>query len=423
MRARVVVIGGGVMGVSIAWHLAARLDPHAEPVVLLEKTALAAGSSGRSGAILRQFYGDAEVAGMARDSLRVFRSFEARTGRPIGWMPSGVLTIASRAKTGEAELVEKNVAMMRSIGIDVELLDARALRSLVPGIAASDATIAAWEKDAGGVDPIATVHAFAALAREAGAVTRIGVRATEIVVERGRIVAVETNEGRVACDRCVVAAGPWARPLLAKAGVELPLRIVRPEQHFVRMLGGVAEPKRDEAWRTAPPASSIDALLAERDAKPPSAPHPVLLDLEHGFYSRCDVAAGTTRVGHMDYASDAEVADPDRLDERVSDAFRRWARAKLALRMPRYADEPDVDAFAAMYTLTPDAQAALGPAKEVEGLYVACGFSGHGFKLSPSIGEGLAQMVLGEPVSAFEPRFFDPARFARGVARAGAFGL
>ena len=434
MRAGVVVVGGGIMGVSIAWHLARRLDPHTDPVVLLEKKELAAGSSGRSGAILRQFYGDREVAAMARDSLRVFRGFEGTTGRSIAFMHSGVLTLGSRAKAGEAELVEKNVAMMQSIGIDVELVDAQGLRALVPGLRVSDATIAAWEPDAGGVDPVLAVNAFAALAREHGAVTRVGVRAEELLVEHGRLRGVRTNEGVIECARAVVAAGPWTRPIFERIGVELPLRVVRPEQHFLSLPGAAAgaPPER--------PASPTPAALARPDEAERfarfgdggtglgRAPHPVMLDLEHGFYSRCDLVTRRTRVGHMDYRSDVEVVDPDRVDERVTAEFQAWARAQLATRLPRYEHEPDAGSFVGMYTLTPDAQAVLGQVEgrdgPIDGLYVASGFSGHGFKLSPSIGEGMAQMVLGAPVSAFDPAFFAPARF-RGAAarRSGAFGL
>jgi len=428
MRARVVVVGGGVMGASIAWQLARRLDPHEEPVVLLEKQELAAGESGRSGAILRQFYSDRPVAAMARDSLRVYAGLESATGRSIGFMRSGVLTLASRAVAGQAELLERNVAMMRGLGIEVELLDAAGLRALVPGIAASDATVAAWEREAGAVDPLRTVRVLAALAREQGAVTRIGVRAEELLLERGRVVGVRTSEGSIECRAVVVATGPWTRPLLARAGHELPLRVVRPEQHFLAMPASAPVAAPSPASSTVRPARDLpdEELFARfsEGASTARAPHPVLLDLEHGFYARCELAAGRTRVGRMDYQADAEVADPDALDERVSDEFKRWARARLEARLPVYRAQPDHSSLAGMYTLTPDAQAVLGPLAGTEGLFVASGFSGHGFKLAPSIGEGLAQMVLGEPVSAFETPFFAPGRFAGAqTVRQGAFGL
>ncbi|MBI5363004.1 MAG: FAD-binding oxidoreductase [Planctomycetes bacterium] len=422
------------MGASIAWQLARRLDPHTDPVVLLEKKELAAGSSGKSGAILRQFYGDREVAAMARDSLRVFRSFENTTGRSIAFMHSGVLTLGSRAKPGEAERVAAIVAMMRTIGIEVELIDASRLRVLVPGIVASDDTVAAWEPDAGAVDPVLTVQAFAALAREHGAVTRIGACAEELVVERGRLRGVRTQDGVIECERAVVAAGPWTRPIFERIGVELPLRVVRPEQHFLALPGGAlgapgpTSTSRTLAALTQPREEELFARFDGDGNGLGRAPHPVLLDLEHGLYSRCDLVTRRTRVGRLDYDTDADVPDPDRVDERVSAEFQAWARATLSMRLPRYAQEPDADSFVGMYTLTPDAQAVLGPVEgrdgPIEGLFVASGFSGHGFKLAPSIGEGLAQMVLGEPVSAFDPAFFAPSRFrAAAVRRSGAFGL
>src|SRR5262245_47202791 len=128
MRAHTLIVGGGVMGTSIAWELARRLDPIAQPVVLLERKHFGAGSSGRSGAILRQFYSDRELIGMARDSLRAYASFEARTGRAIGFTRCGVLTIASPAAAGTVEMLERNVASMRELGVDVERVDARRMR-------------------------------------------------------------------------------------------------------------------------------------------------------------------------------------------------------------------------------------------------------------------------------------------------------
>lgn len=431
MRARVVVIGGGVMGVAIAWHLARRFDPHTDPVVLVEKKELAAGSSGRSGAILRQFYGAREVAALARDSLRIFAGFERETGRSIGFMPSGVLTLASRRLAGQAELVEANVAMMRSLGIAVELVDAARIRAIAPGLAVDDATLAAWEPGAGGVDPVRTVHAFAALAREHGAVTRIGLRVLALRVERGRVSGVETDDGMIECEQVVVAAGPWTRALLAPLGVELPLRVVRPEQHFLTLPRAPAQDFVDPRGASTtvvhanvPHARELAARFEADGGNAASAPHPVLLDLEHGFYARCDLHAERTRVGKMDYAGDGEVRDPDTVDERVSEEFKRWARARLERRLPEYERERDHSSFTGMYTLTPDAQAVLGPIDGVLGLFVASGFSGHGFKLAPSIGEGLAQLVAGEPVSAFDTAFFAPGRFReRATPTPRAFGL
>jgi len=410
MKAQVVVVGGGVMGVSIAWQAALRSDPVEAPVVLLEKTALAAGSSGRSGAILRQFYSQREVAGMARDSLTAYAGFERRTGRRIGFQQSGVLTLVGPDDPEGVALVDRNVRMMASIGIEVRRLDAAAIRALVPGIEVRDGSVAAYEPAGAAVDPVATVEAFAALAREQGAVTRIGSAARGLLRAGERVVGVSTDEGPIEAETVVVAAGPWTRKLLLGAGIDLPLRAVRPEQHFVEAL-----PSRRAA--PSPEFARPEALLRDPEELAPAA-HPVLLDLEHGFYARIEAhpspqgfPSPRTRIGSMDLSRDADVLDPDELDESVSDEFRAWARSRLEARLPGYAKRRDVGSVVGMYTLTPDSQALIGPVDGAPGLLVVSGFSGHGFKLAPSIGEGVAQMLHGQPVSAFDAGFFSPARF------------
>ncbi len=427
MKAKFVVVGGGVMGVSIAWHAASRADSVEEPVVLLEKKALAAGSSGRSGAILRQHYSQREVAAMARDSLKVFASFEKKTGRSIGFQRTGVLTVASPARPEDVALIRRNVEMQASIGIDTRLVDAEEMRRLVPGITVREGSVGAFEPDGGGVDPVATVHAFAALAREKGAVTKVGVGAKELLVRDGQVVGVATEEGPIEAEKVVLAAGPWTRKLLARAGVDLPLRAVKPEQLFLSMAESARAAKSDEDEGEGP------TILAHGRTTLEPAAHPVVLDLEHGFYARCEshgsplgFAGPRTRVGRMDYANDEEIDDPDAVGDAVDDEFRAWARSAIGSRLPAYRDRPEIGAFCGMYTLTPDAQALIGPVEELPGLVVVAGFSGHGFKLSPSIGEGVAQMLWDEPVSAFDTSFFDVERFRNESARAGsarAFGL
>lgn len=418
------IVGGGVMGVSIAWHAAARADPIDAPVILLEKKALAAGSSGRSGAILRQHYSQPEVAAMARDSLVVYAEFEGRTGRSIGFQRTGVLTLAGPDRPEDIALIERNVAMQIGIGIDTRRVEAPEIRDLVPGISVREGTVGAYEPGAGCVDPVATVEAFAAIARERGAVTRIGTEATGLVRDGARVVGVRTRAGTIEANSVVVATGPWSRRFLLDAGIDLPFRVVRPEQHFLAM----PEARERRAERDEEP----DGPLARRGRGLEPAAHPVILDLEQGTYARCeshasrlDLPSPRTRVGRMDYSGDTEVVDPDTVDETVSDAFRAWARTRLERRMPAYRTLPDVGAFVGLYTLSPDAQALIGPVAGVPGLLVVGGCSGHGFKLAPSIGEGVAQMLRGEPVSAFDAAFFSPDRFRAGIPSGAsrAFGL
>jgi glycine/D-amino acid oxidase-like deaminating enzyme len=344
------------------------------------------------------------------------------TGRDIAFQRMGVLTIGGPGAPGSVELVRRNATLLRSHGVDARLVDARAMRDLVPGLVVHDGAVGCYEPDGAGVDPVKTVEAFAALAREAGAVTRVGERVREIVVDGGRVRGVRTDRGFTEAARVVVAAGPWSAPLLAAAGIDLPLTVVRPEQHMLAIPGA----------DTADPLASID-LVADSvmdrfgvaTRKLPRPAHPVILDVERGFYTRCEGHALRTRVGRMDHSQDVPVHNPDTIDESVGDDFRAWARAAITARMPRYADEPDAGSLVGLYTLTPDAQAAIGAWPHVAGLVIATGFSGHGFKLAPSIGEAVAQILAGEDVTAIDPAFFDPTRFrsARADGHARAFGL
>lgn len=426
IQADVLIVGGGVMGTSIAMYCARRADASKPPVVLCERRALGSGSSGRSGAILRQIYADREVAAMARDSLREYASFEARSARSIGFRRTGVLTIAGPGQADWMERIAGYVEKLRPLGIDIRLVDDQEMRSILPGAEIAPGSSGAFEPDGGFVDPKRTVQAFAALAREYGAVTRLGCEVTEIHVEKGRVVGATTTEGRVTTERVVVVAGPWSGGILERIGVQQPLRVLGPRNAFVAMprseTASDDEKTRGVSYEMDDPGESraTSLSLAEQAAR---GIHPTIIDLENGIYSRCDPRESRTRVGFIEYTRDEVLEAPDDLDENADAATRRQLRSALAKRMPAYAEQPDAGWMAGWYTLTPDAQAIIGPVPSVEGLFLVTGFSGHGFKLAPMVGEGVSQMLGGKPVSSFDPEFFSPQRFRGEVDWSGAFGL
>lgn len=423
MKAKILIIGGGIMGTSIAIEAGRRSDPLRAPVVLVERGDIGAGSSGRSGAILRQHYGDRATAVMARDSLRAFASFEGKTGRSIGFHRTGVLTVAGPRQPEWIQRVQENVARLRELGIQTEIVDAARMRALVPGIAVADGSVGAWEAEGGFVHPGKTLEAFASLARSYGTVTRRGVNVEEILVEGGRVRGVRTNEGQITAEQVVIVAGPWSGRLLASVGVELPLRIVRPENLFFPLSRVVDEVEVDHQRsdnlefdiEDDPTQIDIDTM--------PQGLHPTLIDLENSLYCRCEPLARRLRVGRTDYDVDLVLEDPDAIDEEVPQETRQWARKALSTRLPEYHDRVEVETLAGWYTLTPDAQAIMDRVSSIEGLYVATGFSGHGFKLGPSVGEGMAQMLFDEPITAFEPPFFALDRFTGDETWSGRFGL
>lgn len=427
MRAKVLIVGGGVMGTSIALEAALHNDPLAEPVVLLERTHLGAGSSGRSGAILRQVYADREVAAMARDSLRRYASFEARVGRPIGFRRTGVLTLVGPDQKDWQPRLRDICARLTELGIRIELVDHARMRALVPGLQVRRGSIGAWEAEAGFVDPQLTVEAFAAQARTYGAITRLGVEVTEVLVKGGRVVGAATTEGEYAAESVVIVAGPWSGALLERLGISLPLRIVRPECHYLAMpLTEVVEDGAEIEGSVFNAGEDITRTLdpvAARQEPGAAGLHPVLIDLEKNFYCRCEPNTRRLRLGHTDYSLAATLEQPEPFDEEVSEETKRWTRAVATERLPEYAGQADAGSLAGWYTLTPDAQPVIGPLPGIEGLFVVSGFSGHGFKLAPSVGEGVAQMLRGEAVGAFDAGFFSPTRFRGDEPWGGRFGL
>ncbi len=426
MWAKTVILGGGVMGTAIALKLARRSDPLHAPVVLIERRHLGAGSSGRSGAILRQHYADPRLALMARDSLREYAGLEGLTARPIGFRRSGVLSIAGPRRPEWVERLRHNHGVLQEAGIDLRLLGPAEMQALVPGLRADEGSLGLWEPDGGFVDPVRTVDAFGALARSYGAVTRLGLEAREILIEGGSVKGVRAGDETFEAENVVVCTGPWSRRLMSENGYELPLTVVRPENHFLGLPHSYLETAAEsEGMRVdlEDPLEAISEQLAGHAPEDRTRIHPVILDLEQMFYARCEPDGRRTRVGRADYDEDRVLDDPDQLDETVGQATKAWSREVMSQRMPAYAREPDAGSLAAWYTLTPDAQPVIGPLQGAQGLYVATGFSGHGFKLAPSVAEGLAQMICGEKVTAFDPELFKPERFAAGAPAGGAFGL
>ena len=411
MKAKILIVGGGAMGTSVALSAAKRCDPLTEPVILLEKGRLGSGSSGRTGAVIHQGYTERPLAGMARDALKVYATMPTKVGRSVGYRRTGVLVVAGIDPDAVAAL-HKDVEMQRSIGIEVQIVDAAKMRLICPGIEVSDDAVGSYEPNGGFVDPRRTIDTLAALARTQGASTRTGVENPTVLVENGRAVGVATSEGEFLAPNVVLATGPWTPTILKELGVSYPLRVVRIEEHFVHMPDPAALEEIDEGGE-----DDVETRFRPDPLDLMPAAHPVILDLANGLHLRCEPSAKRTRVGRLGFDGLPELERPESLDEAVGDEMREWARPKLEARMPVYKGMEDEGGQAAWITLTPDARPIVGAVKEIPGLYVVTGFSGNDFQLAPSIGEGLAQMILGQPISAIDPEFFSPDRFEARAAK------
>jgi sarcosine oxidase, subunit beta len=369
------VVGGGVMGASIAGELARR----GVGVTLLEKRRLGAGSSGKSGAILRAFYPQPTLVRMARDSRDAYARFESEHGLAIGFRRPGALFLAPPE---QAETLRGIVATLVALGVRAQFVEGPRLAGIEPRLRVDGPLVGAHEPDAAFVDPHKAVTAFGTLATRAGAEIVIGERALQLMRDGSRIVGAVTDLGERRADVVVLAVNAWTAPLLAGAGLTLPVLAVRPEQAYF---------------------------------EPPDrfgAPTPIVCDFELDVYYKDEGGRGV-RVGRLGYEEDPRV-DPDAYDEGVSGSFVAWTRAQIARRLPPFADATSWGGCGALYGVTPDAQAAIGFVPGVDGLFVAAGFSGHGFKLAPSVGKGVAEWLVDGSPAAFDAGFFDPGRFAAG---------
>lgn len=384
-RAGVVVIGGGVTGASIAYHLAKR---GARDVVVLEKNFLASGATGRSSACVRQHYSTPETCRMVLKSLRFFEQFEELTGgRTASFVRTGyLLGVDDRLR----RQMEASVALQQSVGIDSRLVSPDEMRELEPRLRTDDLTAGCYEPDSGYADPSQTTQGFAGAARELGARIVEQAEVTAILTEGDRIKGVRTSRGEIEAPIVVNAAGTWGDRIGRMAGVEIPLTVCRHKINFV-------------AW--------------PQEAR---RPHPLVYDFVTNIYTRPETG-GLILVGPLDSDEVHDRADPDAYQEGVTFDETLDALGRAAARFPVLEQGSVAKGYAGCFDVTPDWHPILdrvGP----EGFYVAVGFSGHGFKLSPAVGEMMAELIAEGPRPGSDVSAFRLSRFAEGKPIRGTYG-
>jgi sarcosine oxidase subunit beta len=372
--ADVVVIGGGANGASTAFHLTAL---GVRNVLLVERRHLAAGATGKSGALVRMHYTNEAESRLALRSLEVFRNFEAVVGGTCGFEPVGFLQLVGPEYR---EALRRNVARQQRLGIDTRELPLDEVRALVPGVALEGVGAAAWEPGSGFADPAATTYAFAAAAERAGARIETHCEALRIVTDRGRVTAVETSHGPVATRAVVVAAGAWAQPLLTPLGVDWGLVPFRIQVAIFRWPAGFTQR------------------------------HPAVIDATQKSWFRPEGAASTLIGVELGSAH----ADPDKYDEPVDAAYVAGCRAALAARLPAFEDAAMRGGWAGMIMMSPDGRPIIDRLDAADGVWVMAGDSGTSFKTSPAIGRCLAEWITGGAPRTADLAPFSARRFAEG---------
>jgi sarcosine oxidase, subunit beta len=372
--ADIVILGAGVMGASIAFHLAQR---KAGRIVVLEKDNIGQGGSGRSSALVRMHYSFPPEVMLAVKSLEMFNNWKDLVGETGDFHRTGFLRIVPET---DLHLLQANVNMQKSLGVNVEIVDRAQLQEIEPEWNFDDVTAAAYEPDSGYGDGSCVANDFMAAAREKGVEYRRRTPATSLLVNAGRIQGVKTEQGYIEAPIVIGALGPWCRPLLQQVGVHLP---IENEFHEVVML-------RNPPDMEGGGCACIDSITTT--------------------YFRSD-ASDKTLVG--DFYGKRGI-DPDNFPQRPAEDSVENIVERTCRRMPMLQHAEMMRGVTGVYDMSPDSRPLLGEIPGIQGLHVAAGFSGMGFKISPAIGLVFAELLLDGAGKTVDIAAFRPSRFAEG---------
>jgi glycine/D-amino acid oxidase-like deaminating enzyme len=370
----VLIIGGGIMGCSTAYHLAKR----GLKVRVFDKQSIGEGPTGQSSAIIRQHYSNELTARMALYSLRVFQDFDERVGGESGFTQTGFIAIVDEK---DRPGLEANIELQRAVGIKTELLDSAALSEIMPSISSENLTAVAFEPESGYADPYLTVNAYAQAARRFGAQISQNTEVTAIHLEGDRVRGLEAAGERYSAPVVLNCGGAWGARIAKLAGATVPINPCRVQVAFFRRPTGY------------------------------EAQHPVVADFIHATYFRSETG-GLTLVGLIDPSEEKAVVDPDHYREYLDDEFILVAGERLVRRVPVMERSDSTGGYASLYAITPDWHPIVDEVIPDSGFYICSGFSGHGFKLGPAVGLMTAEMLTGERDPLFDPSLFRLARFA-----------
>jgi sarcosine oxidase subunit beta len=349
-KADIVIIGGGVVGCSIAYNLA-KLG--AKNIILLEKNTLASGATGRCGAGIRQQFGTKMNCILARESIKIFENLSQELEYDIELNQGGYLILAYTEK--EVNQFKKNVALEQSLNIKARFITVEEAKEIVPPLNTEGILAATFCPTDGHANPFKTNFAYAEAAERLGVKIYTFTEVKEIETENHKIVAVNTDKGKVLTPIVVNAAGGYSGIIGKMVGVDLP---VYSQRHQIL----ITEP--------------LDPLF-----------RPMLMSFSRNFYCQ-QTPHGSIIMGF---------GDPnERKDGDIGSSwqFAQEMAQKMTAVLPLLKEVSMIRQWAGLYNMSPDAQPILGEHPQIEGFYMAIGFSGHGFMLAPITSKLIAELIL-----------------------------
>ncbi|MDN5719830.1 FAD-binding oxidoreductase [Corynebacterium sp.] len=344
-----VIVGGGLEGLAIAWGLTSRGE---KSVLVLERGQLCGGMTGKSSGVVRSHYGTPSVAKMGWNGTKFLHRAEEILGDDCGFRNCGYM-VGVGAENSDA--LKANVAMQQGLGIDVSFITGDDARELWPGLRVDDFDAIAYEPLGGRGDAPMLGMAFSVAARRQGATVRSGVNVTGFTCGADdRVTGVALADGStVGAGQVILATGAWARQLGSTVGLDLPVHAQRAQLMLVS------------------PGADLGRV-------------PVLSDLVSLQYL-CGEPNGEILCGNSDHR-DPHWADPDNYRNRADDDFVEWTIGKLMHRLPDMPNPALSSSYAGCYDTTPDYNPIIGPSG-VDGLFLAVGFAGHGYKIAPAVAD------------------------------------
>jgi sarcosine oxidase subunit beta len=368
----VIIIGAGVHGASLAFHLARR----GVKATILEKKFVAAGATGRSSGLVRMHYDVRQDTELAWVSFQYFRNWKELVGGDCGFTRTGFIQLVAPTDT---ETLKENAAMHQTIGVPVMLIQGDDVKRLAPSFNTDDIELAAYEPESGYAMPSDTTNALITAARAKGAQLVQDCAVTGILTQTGKVTGVVTTQGPFDAPVIVNAAGAWAGNVNSMVGLYLPYTTWHHDTMFV------ARP---------------------REIGPS---HPTVIDFANEMYFRPE--GNLTLVGLEDGNPLGESPDSD--TEHARKGFVERGIDRICRRIPGMENGALHSAHAGYDGITPDQHPMLGAAGP-DGFYVDCGFSGTGFKTAPAVGLCMSELILDGRSKTVDLSIYSPQRFAEG---------
>jgi sarcosine oxidase subunit beta len=367
---QVIIIGGGVHGLSAAYHLAKR--GLTDVLVLEKEPQLASSSTGLSAGGIRQQFSTEVNVRMSQYSVQRFERFKEEIDADPGFCQVGYLFLLSTPE--EVALFQESVALQNRLGVGTEWLSPAKVKAQWPFFNVADLLAAAYNATDGYGDPYSVAMGYAQQARRLGARILTQVEVTDIDVVNGRVRAVQTTAGLIATEVVVNTSGPYAHLVGQMAGVDLP-----------------AHPYRRQVFATAP------FPQIPRDA-------PMTIDFHCNWYFRPEGPGIITGMSKLDH--------PPGFDLTVDKEWMVKVIEHGIHRAPIFEQARIMRSWAGLYSVTPDSQPIMGAVPGLEGFVCAVGFSGHGFMLAPATGLTLAEIIIDGTPKTFDISEFSYTRFA-----------